>query len=48
MGKLDKAVVKEVKLIKCVVLVANRDWNKGDIVEVPEGDPRIGKEVAVK
>jgi hypothetical protein len=40
-------MVKEKKLIKCVVLVANKDWNTGDIVEVPEGDPRIGKEVVV-
>lgn len=40
-------IKKEVKLVKCVVLVANKDWNKGDIVEIPEGDARIGKEVVV-
>jgi hypothetical protein len=33
---------KEVKLIKCVVLVANVNWNKGDVVEVLSDDIRIG------
>lgn len=35
----------EKKLVKCVVVIPDRNWGLGNFVEVWNDDPRIGKEL---